>query len=158
MRTIFKCYSKRMLTVSHGTFCLVDIGDATIHSFAKGGFSFNVKEYVLRLNVIGVGRFTISLYGEIKRSVERHGAGKEVYFLRRKRTVIENYIEGLKYLSAIYDDQLLLTFVDDLKNSDSYIEAFKKSSQLAEKRNVPQEKILRTKSDIDSYFRRNNNA
>ena len=149
---------KRMLTVAHGTFCLADLGDATIRSFAKGGVPFNVKEYVLRLNVIGVGRFTISLYGEIRRSVERHGAGKEEYFLRRRRTIIENYIEGLKCLAVIYDDQLLLTFVDDLKNSDSYIEAFKKSSQLAEKRNVPQEKILRTKSDIDSYFRRNNNA
>ena len=149
---------KRMLTVAHGTFCLADLGDATIRSFAKGGVSFNVKEYVLRLNVVGVGRFTISLYGEIKRGSERHDVGKEVYFLRRNRTVIENYIEGLKCLSIIYDDQLLLTFVDDLKNSDSYIEAFRKSSQLAEKRNVPQEKILRTKSDIDSYFRRNNNA
>lgn len=149
---------KRMLIVAHGTFCLVDLGDATIHSFAKGGVSFSVKRFVLRLNVVGVGRFTISLYGEIKRSVERHGTGKEVYFLRRKRTVIQNYVEGLKCLAVIYDDQLLLTFVDDLKNSDSYIEAFKKSTQLAEKRNVPQEKILRTKSDIDSYFRRNSNA
>ena len=149
---------KRMLTVAHGTFCLADLGDATIRSFAKGGVAFNVKEYVLRLNVVGVGRFTISLYGEIKRGGKRHDVGKEVYFLRRKRTVIEYYIEGLKCLSTIYDDQLLLTFVDDLKNSDSYIEAFRKSSQLAEKRNVPQEKILRTKSDIDSYFRRNNNA
>ena len=149
---------KRMLTVAHGTFCLADLGDATIRSFAKSGVSFNIKEYVLRLNVVGVGRFTISLYGEIKRGSKRHYVDEEVYFLRRKRTVIEYYIEGLKCLSTIYDDQLLLTFVDDLKNSDSYIEAFRKSSQLAEKRNVPQEKILRTKSDIDSYFRRNNNA
>ena len=149
---------KRMLTVAHGTFCLADLGDATIRSFAKSGVSFNIKEYVLRLNVVGVGRFTISLYGEIKRGSKRHYVDEEVYFLRRKRTVIEYYIEGLKCLSTIYDDQLLLTFVDDLNNSDSYIEAFRKSSQLAEKRNVPQEKILRTKSDIDSYFRRNNNA
>ena len=149
---------KRMLTVAHGTFCLADLGDASIRSFAKGGVSFNIKEYVLRLNVVGVGRFTISLYGEIKRGSKRHYVDEEVYFLRRKRTVIEYYIEGLKCLSTIYDDQLLLTFVDDLKNSDSYIEAFRKSSQLAEKRNVPQEKILRTKSDIDSYFRRNNNV
>ena len=137
---------------------MVDIGDATIRGFAMGGGSFNVKEFVLRLNVVGIGRFTISLYGEIKRCTERAGVVEEVYFLRREKTLIENYIEGLKCLSAIYDDQLLLTFVDDLKNSDAYIEAFNKSIQLADKRSVPQEKILRTKSDIDSYFRRNNNA
>ena len=55
---------KRMLTVSHGTFCLVDVGDAVGRSLIAGGGTFNAVEFVLRLNVVGVGRFAISLYGE----------------------------------------------------------------------------------------------
>ena len=33
---------KRMLTVAHGTFCLVDIGDAAVRGFVSGGGAFFV--------------------------------------------------------------------------------------------------------------------
>ena len=66
--------------------------------------------------------------------------------------IIIDYIEGLKILSDVYDDQYLLTFIDDLQNSDMYIEAFQKTVMLAMKRNVPEGEILKAKSDIDSYF------
>lgn len=143
---------KRMLTVAHGTFCLIDIGDATIRGFVAGGGNFNVVEFFMRLNIPGVGRFVISLYGEAKRGIERIGSKENLYCLKREKIVVESYIEGLKILAEIYNDQLLKTFIDDLKNSDAYIQAFEKSVQLAEKRNVPAEKILHTKSDIDNYF------
>lgn len=143
---------KRMLTVAHGTFCLIDIGDATIRGFKSGSGSFNAVEFFMRLNIIGVGRFTISLYGEVKRGVRKSEAKENVYFFKREKLIIENYIEGLHCLSEAYDDRLLLTFVDDLKRSDAYIQAFEKSALLAEKRKVPEKDILRTKSDIDYYF------
>ncbi len=57
-------------------------------------------------------------------------------------------------MSEVYDDRLLLTFIDDLKSSDAYKQAFEKSALLATKRNVPEKDILRTKTDIDNYFRR----
>lgn len=143
---------KRMLTVAHGTFCLVDIGDATIRGFATGGGYFNAAEFFMRLNIVGVGRFTISLYGEVKRGVKKSDAKENVYFFKREKLIVENYIEGLRCLSEVYDDRLLLTFIDDLKSSDAYIQAFEKSALLAAKRNVPEKDILRTKSDIDNYF------
>ncbi len=145
---------KRMLTVAHGTFCLVDIGDATIRGFATGGGYFNAAEFFMRLNIVGIGRFTISLYGEVKRGVKKSDAKENVYFFKREKLIIENYIEGLRCLSEVYDDRLLLTFIDDLKSSDAYKQAFEKSALLAAKRNVPEKDILRTKSDIDNYFRR----
>ena len=43
---------KRMLTVAHGTFCLIDISDATIKGFATGGGSFNVVEFFMRFNIL----------------------------------------------------------------------------------------------------------
>ena len=149
---------KRMLTVAHGSFCLVDIGDATIRSFATGGGTFNAAEFFMRLNIVGIGRFTISLYGEAGNAVRRAKTKEAIYFFNREKVITENYIEALKSLSLLYDDQLLLTFVDDFKSSDLYMQAFEKSVQLAEKRDVPDDKILKTKTDIDTYFDRGNQS
>lgn len=143
---------KRMLTVAHGTFCIIDIGDATIRGFEKGIGSFNVFEFVLRLNVVGVGRFAISLYGETKRAISYDHARESSDFAAKEITIVKNYIEGLKILSAKYDDARLLTFIADFKKSDAYIKAFEKSAQLAELRNVPANRILKDKADIDRYF------
>lgn len=38
---------KRMLTVAHGTFCLVDAGDAAIRGFIADGGMFNATEFFL---------------------------------------------------------------------------------------------------------------
>ncbi len=143
---------KRMLTVAHGSFCLVDMGDAAIRGLAEGGGAFNVVEFAMRLNVVGIGRLTISLYGEATRGLGRAEAQEEVYFLRRRRLIVDDYIEALNTLADLYDDRQLLTFVDDLKGSSAYKAAFQKSVRLAEKRKVPEERILRTKDDIDAYF------
>ena len=105
---------------------------------------------------MGVGRFTISLYGEADRGKKKKAVQEEVYFLRREKIVVEDYITGLKCLSEIYDDGMLLTFVDDLQQSNMYKQAFQKTVLLAEKRSVPEDKILRNKLDIDTYFRGGN--
>lgn len=143
---------KRMLTVAHGTFCLVDIGDAMGRSFVAGGGTFNAVEFVLRLNVVGVGRFAISLYGEARRSIAYNHAKKESDFAAKEIIIVTNYIEGLKILARQYDDSHLMMFVSDFEKSDAYVEAFGKSVKLAELRNVPSNKILKSKSDIDNYF------
>ena len=143
---------KRMLTVAHGTFCLIDASDAIIQGFTTGSGSFNVGNFVLRLNIVGVGRFAISLYGEISRKGKKRPKQENVIFLTREKNIIEDYIEGLKYISDIYDDRDLLTFVDDFINSSMYRSAFVKSAELARKRKVPANEILESKADIDSYF------
>lgn len=143
---------KRMLTVAHGTFCLIDAGDALGRAFVNGGGIFNAVEFVLRLNIIGVGRFTISLYGETKRTFTYICTKQKADFAIKEIPIIENYLEGLKILSVEYDDDRLLTFVEDFQKSDAYIKAFGKSAELAELRNVPASKILKSKVDIDRYF------
>lgn len=144
---------KRMLTVAHGTFCLIDASDATVRGFAKGGGAFNPLEFFLRLNIVGIGRFTISLYGEAKRGIAINKANTEIYRTNREKEIIEGYIDGLNTLYVLYNDSELLNFVNDLKRSDA-ITAFYKTVILAEKRNVPEEKIIKTKDDIDAYFLR----
>lgn len=140
---------KRMLTVAHGTFCVMDIGDATM-----GAGTFNPTEFVLRLNIVGVGRFAISLYGEGKRALCYWRAKKEATFAGKEKAIVENYIEGLNILAYKYDDNMLLTFVDDLRNSNMYLSAFNKTAELAQLRGVPPEKILWDKSKINAYFRK----
>lgn len=143
---------KRMLTVAHGTFCLIDIGDATIRGFVSGVGTFNVTEFALRLNIVGVGRFAISLYGEGKRAIKKENEKEELNYLVREKIILEDYIEGLKLLSIAYDDKELLTFTEDLKNSDLYKTGFQKSVKLAQKRKVADKDILKSKADIDNYF------
>lgn len=143
---------KRMLTVAHGTFCLVDVSDAVGRSFVAGGGTFNAVEFILRLNIIGVGRFAISLYGETKRSISHNQAKRESAFAAREIIIVNNYIEGLKILAHQYDDAHLMTFVCDFEKSNAYIEAFGKSAVLAELRDVPENKVLKSKVDIDRYF------
>ncbi len=139
----------RMLTVAHGMFCMVDIGDATIRGFAAGGGNFNPVEFFLRVNLIGIGRFTISLYGETKREINLYRAEKEALQASREKLILENYIEGLKVLKDKYDDQKYLSFVDDLKNNNYKI-AFDKTGSLAKLRGASP---LETKEDIDNYFK-----
>lgn len=148
---------KRMLTVAHGTFCLVDVVDATARGFIAGGGSFNPQEFFMRLNLPGIGRFAISLYGEADRGIKLYEAKDEAYFFKREKVIILDYIEGLNTLADLYDDKQLLTFVDDLKHSNMYKVAFEKSVVLAKKRNVADEDILETKDDIDAYFNGGNN-
>lgn len=143
---------KRMLTVAHGTFCLIDAGDAVVRGFASGGGSFNVAEFAMRLNIIGVGRFAFSLYGEVRRGADKREMQRNVYILSREETIVADYIEGLKKLAEKYDDKELLTFVDDFNKSGMYECAFQKSVELARKREVPEEQVLESKASIDKYF------
>lgn len=142
---------KRMLTIAHATFCLIDITDATVRGFVSGGGNFNGIEFFLRLNVAGVGRFSICLFGEAKRAINIHRTKNEAILAEKQKTIVENYIEGLNTLKAKYDDEDYLSFVDDLKVND-YKSAFTKTVSLAKLREVPSRNRLETKNDIDNYF------
>lgn len=143
---------KRMLTVAHGTFCVLDIGDAAVRGFVKGGGAFDLSECILRLNIVGIGRLTVSLYGEGKRAFTYRKTKDEATFAAKEKVILENYMEGLNLLAHRYGDRELLTFVQDLRSSELYRTSFYKTVQLAELRNVPDQKILRSKRDVDSYF------
>lgn len=140
---------KRMLTVAHGTFCLIDVTEATVRGFVYGGGSFNISEFILRLNIVGVGRFTVSLCGEVTRGLENK---HEILFWERKKILSEEYTRGLETLAKLYNDDELLRFIKDFIETDLYEEAFVKTAELASKRNVPEDKILANKADIDLYF------
>lgn len=139
---------KRMLTVAHGTFCLLDVGDAAVRGIAGK----SPVEFVMRLNIVGVGRFAVSLYGEAGRAINYKHVKENAEFASRQMIIVNQYIDGLNILAKQYNDADLVTFVYDFKNSNAYVAAFEKSVALAKLRNVPSNKILNNKKDIDNYF------
>lgn len=143
---------KRMLTIAHGTFCLIDLSDATIQGMGVGVTAFNPVVFFMRVNIIGIGRFTISLYGETNRRIQLFKHKQPLSTIKQEKILVEYYLEGLQNLADIYDDSDLMIFIKDFSNSQVYQKAFEASIELAEKRKVTPEKILRTKQDIDVYF------
>jgi len=139
--------AKRMLTLAHGSFCALNLGDAAF----RGLLALSPTEMVMRVNIVGVGRFTISLYGEASRELQLYQARERVYSLDREKTILEDYMDGLNYLAVLYDDKELLTFVDDLRR-DKGQEALQKTVELAKKRNVSEKKVLKNLKEIDDYF------
>lgn len=146
---------KRMLTVAHGTFCLIDLSEAAIRELTTNPGYFDSAEFFIRLNLPGIERLTISLFGELNRALTMQKAKTDAQFTQQKMEILNNYLDGLSLLSELYNDQELVDFVNNFKQNDMYIQAFKKSVVLAELRQVPKDKILKTKADIDLYFRRN---
>ena len=104
------------------------------------------------MDALGVGRFTISLYGEAKRKIQKVHANNNAVFISRNKIIVDDYIEGLKTLADIYDDKSLLNFVNDFQNSNLYINGFNKTIELAKRRNVSEDKMMTSKTDIDLYF------
>lgn len=144
---------KRMLTVAHGSFCLVDMSDAAVRGVVTGAGSFNAAEFFLRLNIAGVGRFAISLYGEVNRPLQINREKKSLETVRREQAILQWYIDGLKELADYYDNSDLIIIVDDIKNGTIHDETIDKTIQFARKRNVPENRILKSKEEADRYFR-----
>lgn len=140
----------RMLTVAHGTFCALDFGDATIRAFIKGGGNFNPIEFFVRLNIVGVGRFTVALYSEVKMDLRIREVKHRAMFAQRERYIIEDYIRGLNELSLYYNEDNFTNLVEALAQSKDVKIVFEKSKLIAKKRNV--DNPLLTKEDIDNYF------
>jgi len=63
----------RMLTISMGTFIIIDLGDAAIRGGIKsaGNPALFAKEFLLRVNFVGIGRFAIAVTTDITMGVKR---------------------------------------------------------------------------------------
>lgn len=62
----------RMLTIATGTFTLVDMADAAIRSAVKTGFTPAFwANFVLHVNFVGIGRFAVALYSDVKMGFEK---------------------------------------------------------------------------------------
>jgi hypothetical protein len=89
----------RMLTISTGTFTTIDLADAAIRASAKGA-AF-LPAFVLRINFVGVGRFSLALGADMimgiqKGRIEVAMASAEVALTANKTVELIDSIEGIQ--------------------------------------------------------------
>ena len=144
---------EKMLLVAHGTFCAVDIADASIRGCTKSGGNWLVgcTEFLLRVNIVGVGRLTLCLYKDIKNQMRIHEYEWDADIATGRKKIIEEYIQGLKRLAKNYDNFLFHSMISNFENGE-YETAFKNSISDAEKWNVPEGQYIKTTEDRDNYF------
>ena len=93
----------KMMLIESGVFSAVDIADATIRSSLKNGTPKNPlfwKDLILRINIVGVGRFAIALSTDVSMGVKLNR-------VREERIALVN--KGLLYQNAIisYNQELM---------------------------------------------------
>lgn len=110
----------RMLTISSGTFLAFDLLDAGIRS---GG---NWGAFVLRVNFVNVGRFTVSCYNEYKMEREKEKIEKDILDLYNQQLSLNNIklsynIVGM-WISTKEAVEKIEELSNNIQNSIPYIE------------------------------------
>ena len=101
----------RMLTISSGTFMAVDMGDAATRAGKNaeaagvGGpvvtsVAF-VSTFLLRVNYVGIGRFTLAVYSDVK-------MGKKEAEIEKERIAVYNEILSLTNAKLCYKQVIML--------------------------------------------------
>lgn len=110
----------RMLTISSGTFLAFDLLDAGIRS---GG---NWGTFVLRVNFVNIGRFTVSCYNEYKMEREKEKIKKDILDLYGQQLSLNNIklsynIAGM-WVSTKEAIENIEEFSNNIQNSIPYID------------------------------------
>ncbi len=90
----------RMRMVSSGAFTAIDMADAAIRSAIKNGANWSklIVDFVLRINIIGVGKFTVNLGNDVAmgmrrskmRNIRMNVMVERLYLTHAKLYIIEN--------------------------------------------------------------------
>lgn len=69
----------RMLTIATGTFTTIDLADAAVRSAVKSGGVGPVfaKNFILRVNFVGIGRFAVAIGTDVTMELRRNAAKRE---------------------------------------------------------------------------------
>lgn len=82
----------RMLTIATGTFTLIDLGDAAIRGAVKSGGNLAefTKEFILRVNFVGIGRFVIAVGVDVSMGIKRENKRNERIVLMSEQLHLMN--------------------------------------------------------------------
>ncbi len=109
---------QRMLLVSNGAFCTVNIFDSIIEGVIRGGTPGFVFVFLMRLNVPGLKRFAFSLFGEIIQANERRLLRADYDYWAIRKEIIEDYISVLNRLKNDYGNEFIKSFIGDLQREE----------------------------------------
>ncbi len=104
----------RMMTVASGTFCMVDMGDAAIRAGAEslGDVTAFGGEFILRVNFVGMGRFTIAV-------------GADLYMDARKGRMELAIMNGEIANTALEEKKIIQEVAEINDNTDLKLEKMK---------------------------------
>lgn len=99
----------RMLTIATGTFTAIDVADAAIRSAMKnGGFVQNPKfvvDMLLRVNFVGIGRFTVACYTDVRMGFRRADLVRQRFYVNNQLMFLYNsrlfYHEADMWVEAV---------------------------------------------------------
>lgn len=98
---------RRMLTISTGTFTVVDLADAAIRAALKSGGTLPGfgMQFVLRVNFVGFGRFAIAVYSDLSMGSQRDRLRDERIAMLSQQLHWANakvsYLQGDAWLAAV---------------------------------------------------------
>jgi len=126
----------RMLTISTGTFTALDLGDATIRSAikSKGQSALFLKEFLLKVNFIGVGRFAIAIGTDISMGMKQQNIrDKRIKLLSEQIHYLNAnvfYTQAAMWVSAENTEKTINEALQQMENTTAYfIESIEKNKQ-----------------------------
>ena len=136
----------RMLTISSGTFLAFDLLDAGIRSAGNWG------AFVLRVNFVNVGRFTVSCYNEYKMEREKEKIEKDILELYNQQLSLNNIKLSYNIVG------MWISTKEAVENIDKILDSIQKSVSYIENSNKEQkEKVEKIGSHIDIMKKENKN-
>lgn len=143
----------RMMTIESVTFTAIDLADAAIRSAIKNGPPTNpmfFKDFILRVNFVGVGRFVLAVAVDAKMGFNRNSLIKKR--MQHKSEKITLQVAKLSYLQQgmwieVIDTEKAMTemhlaaesaviyYINSLQDVDSCIEAIEKNIESADEKN-----------------------
>ena len=120
----------RMLTIATGTFIAVDLFDAGVRSAIKTGGAINPAfwgSFVLRVNFVGIGRFAIACYSDIKMGLKLKST--KTSFLATQMEYIYNLNAIVLYKQAdmFIEARSVEKAISELENKAVEIECYYKN-------------------------------
>ena len=152
----------RMLTVAHGTFVAVDLADAAIRgALASGGNSaMFAKEALLRINIVGVGRFVVAVFTDLSMGLKRARLRNERLMVYGEQQHLMNakvfYYQAGMWIAAEQTEraidqaygmmeQNVLLFISSMKENNDDLNRIEQLIDTAEEKNPGlKEKLLDT--------------
>lgn len=129
----------RMLTIATGTFTLVDLADAAVRGAIKaGGEGVDLKEFLLRVNFVGVGRFAIAVATDVSMGINRENRRSERMAIFGEQLHLMNakvyYLQADAWIAAETTAQTLDEVVVIMERSAAiFVESWKKNRESLER-------------------------
>lgn len=126
----------RMLTISTTTFTLFDLADAAIRGALKSGGNSAMfgKEFILRVNFVGVGRFAVAVGTDVSMGIQRNNRRNERMAVFSEQLYLMNakifYLQANTWVSAKNTEETIQEVFVMMENTTIiFIETWKANLQ-----------------------------